>query len=123
MLKSFLLIFIGGGIGSALRYLSTLFVQKYFPTIFPTATLLVNVLGCFLIGILIGLLDKNQLSNPNLKLLLITGFCGGFTTFSAFGLENIVLLQNNNSIYAFAYIALSIVLGLFAVWLGLFISK
>jgi len=123
MLKSFLLIFIGGGIGSALRYLSTLFVQKYFPSIFPTATLLVNVLGCFLIGILIGLLDKNQLSNPNLKLLLITGFCGGFTTFSAFGLENIVLLQNNNSIYAFAYIALSIVLGLFAVWLGLFISK
>jgi len=123
MLKSFLLIFIGGGIGSALRYLSTLFVQKYFPSIFPTATLLVNVLGCFLIGILIGLLDKNQLSNPNLKLLFITGFCGGFTTFSAFGLENIVLLQNNNSIYAFAYIALSIVLGLFAVWLGLFISK
>jgi CrcB protein len=70
-----------------------------------------------------GWLAKNQLSDSNLKWFLVTGFCGGYTTFSAFGHENISLLQNGNLLLAFAYIAASIIVGLAAVWLGLFCSQ
>jgi len=117
------LVAIGGGIGSALRYLTAVFTNKFFAHTFPLATFLTNVAGCFLIGILMGYLAKNQMADSNLKWFLVTGFCGGYTTFSAFGYENINLFQTQNSALAFAYIGLSVVVGLFAVWLGLFITR
>lgn len=123
MLKTILYIAFGGAIGSVLRFLTSIFVAKFWQNHFPLATFLTNVVGCFLIGIFIGYLDKNNLTDSNLKWFLITGFCGGFTTFSTFGLENFNLFQSNNSFLAFAYIASSIIAGLFAVWLGLFLSK
>ena len=123
MLKNILLVAIGGGIGSALRYLTAVFIQRYFSSGFPLATLLVNVIGCFLIGILIGTFQRHQLTDSNLKWLLVTGFCGGFTTFSAFGIESIVLFEIGNQARAFLYIGSSVILGLFAVWLGLFVSQ
>ena len=123
MLKTILFIAIGGAIGSVLRFLTTVLVSKFWSNNFPLATFMANIIGCFLIGLFIGILAKNNLENSNLKWFLVTGFCGGFTTFSAFGMENFNLFQNNNSLLAFGYIGVSILLGLSAVWFGLFITK
>ncbi len=123
MIKSILLVGFGGGIGSIFRYLTSIAISKYFPTKFPLATFTANILGCFIIGLLFGYFEKNNLVNSDMKLLFVTGFCGGYTTFSTFGYENISLFQSNNSLLAFAYIAASLIFGLLAVWIGLIIAK
>ena len=107
--------------GSVFRYLMSLLVNKYFAAVFPLATFTVNLLGCFLIGMLIGLLDKHQLGN-GFKWFLITGFCGGFTTFSAFGVENYNLLTSQNTPTALVYIGASVLGGILAVWGGLSVT-
>jgi CrcB protein len=123
MLKTLLFITMGGGIGSALRYLTYIAIQKYYAAFFPLATFITNVLGCLLIGLFVGLLEKNQLNDSNIKWFLITGLCGGYTTFSAFGLENFSLFQNNHYGMAMLYIGASLITGLFAIWFGLFLTK
>lgn len=123
-LRIIILIGLGGGIGSISRYLTTLCVQKYYAGIFPLATLILNMLGCLLIGVLLGCLERYQCSNQtDLKFLFITGFCGGYTTFSAFAFENVTLLQSDHAAYAFAYIGLSVMVGLAATWAGLSLVK
>ena len=123
MIRNLFLIALGGGVGSMLRYLTTVYIQKYFSSVFPLATLVANIVGCLLIGIIIGLLGKNHLADSTMKALLVTGFCGGYTTFSTFGYENISMLQQHNFGWSFVYIASSVIVGLFAVWLGLTIVK
>lgn len=114
---------LGGGIGSMLRY----GVQKVFfqqsPGAFPSGTLLVNISGCFLIGFLWGWLMRSSGWNEGMKLLLMTGFCGGFTTFSAFTLEGIGLLKENKPGLFFLYAAASVIAGLLATYIGIRLSR
>ncbi|HEX9981185.1 MAG TPA: fluoride efflux transporter CrcB [Flavobacterium sp.] len=120
ILKTVFLVAAGGAIGSTLRYMTTLVVNRYFSGSFPVATFIANIAGCILIGLFIGLLSKNGVQNDNLKLFLVTGFCGGYTTFSAFGYENFSLMQHNNLSVA---IGLSVIFGLLAVGFGLFLGS
>ena len=110
-----LVVFLGGGTGAILRYLiSSIFNKKYM----PWGTFVVNVLGCFIFGMFVSFL-----SDPYNKLLLMTGFCGGFTTFSTFSKEGLAMLQSNNYILFFLYALGSMGLGLLAVGLGYVVSK
>jgi len=121
MIKQFALVGLGGALGSMLRYATSLLTARYYTNTFPIATFIANILGCFLIGMLISYFIKN--SNQNLQLLLITGFCGGYTTFSTFSAENISLWQNQNYLSLITYTFGSIIIGCFAVWLGLMLHK
>jgi CrcB protein len=123
MLRPLLLVALGGGIGSAFRYLTSVFVARYFSGHFPLATFITNFLGCFLIGILMGYFLKSQTEHNAMRWLLVAGFCGSYTTFSAFGYESVNLIQTQQLLTAFAYIALSVIAGLAAVWLGLLLSR
>ncbi|WP_353170534.1 fluoride efflux transporter CrcB [Flavobacterium sp.] len=119
MIKNIFLVLLGGGIGSVVRYLLSYFLTKNSTTQFPWATFIANALGCLLIGLLFGYIQKNNVQNETLKLLLITGFCGGFTTFSTFSLENIQFIQNQNYNLALLYTISSIFIGFFGVLIGL----
>jgi CrcB protein len=114
MLKDFLLVGIGGAIGSILRFFISILMKSVNP--FPLATLSVNCIGSLFIGILTGMAIKE--SHPNWHLLLATGICGGFTTFSAFSLEGMQLLQQQKTGLYLIYAGGNIILGLFFVWLG-----
>lgn len=120
MLKSFLLVGLGGMAGSMLRYLFSVSIK---PGGFPYATFAVNLIGCLLIGIVMGFALKAGWNNQNWRLFLATGFCGGFTTFSAFSLECIQLVQQHRYPAVIAYIGLSIILGLAATFAGIQLAK
>jgi CrcB protein len=104
---------LGGAAGSMLRFS----FQKWFNTSLPYGTFAVNLCGCFLIGILWGLLNRHQLSDTA-RVLLISGFCGGFTTFSAFTQESLQLLQDKQINLFFGYLVLSVAGGLLATFAG-----
>ncbi len=123
MLKNLLLVMIGGGAGSGLRFLTYHYCSRYFVGNFPVATFICNILGCIAIGVLSGWIARTAGGDSAMKWLLVTGFCGGYTTFSAFGIENFSLLQGNNIMTAIAYIAASVCFGILAVGLGLAIAR
>lgn len=121
MIKQMFLVFLGGGVGSALRFLISKNLNSLSPI--PLGTLLVNFSGSLLIGFVLGLGLKQDIFSPNTTLLLATGFCGGFTTFSAFSFENQALLKAGDYFNFGIYSAGSIFLGIGAVLIGLWLSK
>ena len=121
-MKDFLLVFFGGGLGSGLRYLVTIVMNQY-SKVLPFGTFTVNILGCLLIGLILGYAQKDNTITSNQTLLLVTGFCGGFTTFSAFANENLELIKNGEIFNFSVYSASSIVVGIVAVFVGLYFSK
>jgi CrcB protein len=114
MFKQLILIFLGGGTGSVLRALVARWMA---PFSFPFGTLLVNVLGCFLIGFLYALFGRQLLSDQS-RLVLAVGFCGGFTTFSTFSNESLHLLRSGQGLVFAAYVGGTVLLCLLSVWLG-----
>lgn len=122
-MKQVLFVGLGGAAGSMLRYLTSVVTLKYYSASFPLATLVVNVVGCFLAGLIFGSITQETADAQNLKVLLLTGFCGGFTTFSAFALENVRLINSGNLSTAIVYTVVSLVAGLLAAWLGLSVVR
>lgn len=118
MLQSILLIGLGGGVGSICRYVLAVWLTRFPSGFFPLGTFAVNFIGCLIIGILLGLIDKNEWTNPAIKHLFIVGFCGGFTTFSTFTAENYLLLQQGQAGMALIYTLASVLVCLFAFWIG-----
>ncbi|MFY8107427.1 MAG: fluoride efflux transporter CrcB [Bacteroidia bacterium] len=120
-MKQLAFVAIGGMIGASLRYLISLLTKSFYEGDFPFATLFINVLGCFFIGLIYSNFNQNN-SFEWIKPLLITGVLGGFTTFSAFSYEGIQLFQSQKLMAAIIYIVLSNSLGLIAAYSGTFIQ-
>ena len=120
--KAFILVFIGGGLGSCLRYLIALLVRST-STQFPYATLIANLLGCFLIGLLAGYFNRIGLLKENLNLLFVIGFCGGLTTFSSFTLDIYHLIKTSSFLLPLLYFLGNIALGMLLLLLGLWINR
>lgn len=120
MMKQLLLVFIGGGLGSALRYWIS-FLLNNADSKFPYGTFAVNIIGSLLIGLIFGFALKSNSFSTNSVLFLVTGFCGGFTTFSAFAFENQELLKQGDitsfAIYSIASLVLAIAMVFFGMWI------
>ena len=121
-MKQLLFVFIGGGFGSVLRYVIGKYLNNPDNGI-PYGTFIANILGSLLIGIILGLAAKNETLNQNQTLLLATGFCGGFTTFSTFAYENHVLFKNGDFTSFALYTIASFVVAFLAVFAGMYISR
>ena len=121
-MKSFLLVFLGGGLGSGLRYLVTIKMNQY-SKVLPFGTFTVNMLGCLLIGLILGYAQRENTLTSNQTLLLATGFCGGFTTFSAFANENLELIKNGELFNFSVYTIGSVLIGILAVYIGFYLTN
>ncbi|MBT8253246.1 MAG: fluoride efflux transporter CrcB [Flavobacteriaceae bacterium] len=121
-MRAAILVFLGGGLGSVIRFYIGRSMNAASPS-FPWGTFTVNLIGSFIIGLVFGwILEKSKLSE-NLLLFLVAGFCGGFTTFSAFTHESIALLRTGHTALFWYYLLASLAFGLFCVWLGYVIVK
>lgn len=123
MIRNILLVGLGGGVGSIARYLCQKWFADNYSGNFPWGTFAVNFIGCFLIGMIYAIAEKTTFLSPQTRLLLITGLCGGFTTFSAFAFENMTLLRSGDTQYFLLYSIGSVVLGITAVFAGIGIIK
>jgi CrcB protein len=122
-LKNILLVLAGSAAGGSVRYITSLMIQSKNTTQFPLGTFLINLIGCLIIGMIYAIASRNASTGSDIKLLLATGFCGGFTTFSAFAFENLELFKSGQYLTALLYIILSVVLGILAVILGAYLIK
>ena len=110
---------VGGFLGSIGRYLLAGAVYRIFPNLnFPIGTTVVNILGCLLIGFITGLVEVRNLLGPELRIFILIGVLGGFTTFSTFGFETFALLRDGTFVPALANVMVQVMLGISAVWFG-----
>lgn len=116
-------VFLGGGIGAVLRYLTGFFAVRFLSVNLPVATFAVNIVGCFILGLLFAFFIDRPEINTSLKLALTAGFCGGLTTFSTFSLELFEMLKNAQYMQVLVYLTLSLIIGLLAVWVGVCCAK
>lgn len=123
MLKSLLIVGTGGFIGGAMRYLLSTYIKNMYGQTFPWGTLVVNLLGCFVFGIIFALFSKHNSTDNTFCLLLTTGICGGFTTFSTFANESVQMIQNGNIGEFIGYMATSVIVGIALIALGYWIVK
>ena len=121
--RTLILVGIGGLFGSVLRYLVAVFFARQAASTFPYGTFVVNLAGCFFIGVVFALSEKGNLISPEWRILLTTGFCGGFTTFSAYGLQTVVLADGGILWIAVLNVVVSNAVGLALVWIGISLSR
>ena len=107
-MNNLLFVFLGGGLGSIARYGISEMVKSNFKTAFPVATLCSNVISCLILAFAVGIFSYKTGSNPALKLLIVVGFCGGFSTFSSFSYETVELMRTGNTLIAIANIVISV---------------
>lgn len=120
---AFAMVGLGGGLGAMLRHFTAQFILRFWHSAFPLATFSINLIGSFLIGLFAAWLLPKFGNDTLLKYFLITGFCGGYTTFSTFSIENIQLLQEGKFFTLLLYICSSVILGITFALLGLFIGR
>lgn len=114
---------VGGALGAVARYQLSLWVHARWPSAFPTGTLVVNLVGCLLIGVLAGTLDSRMPVSPAARLFFGVGILGAFTTFSTFELETLLAIERGHTDIALSYVAASVIVGLAAVWVGLHLGR
>jgi CrcB protein len=123
MVKSIMIVGLGGFIGTVARFLISRYFQVNVTSVFPWSTFVVNIVGCLLIGIIYGISEKGDLFSPEVRLFLTVGICGGFTTFSTFSNDAFLLIRQEEWLRFALYASLSFFLGLVAVYTGRFIIK
>jgi fluoride exporter len=122
-MKILLIIGTGSFLGGILRFLASRFIQGTLLSAFPFGTFVVNITGCFLIGLFYGLSERGALLSPEWRMFLTVGFCGGFTTFSTFANENYTMLSDSNFLHVALYVSLSVFVGICATYFGNLVTK
>ncbi len=122
-LPDILLVFVGGGAGSTVRFLLGRWVNTWHNHHFPLGTLSVNVVACLVLGFVVGIADHRQIISPAARLFWTVGFCGGFSTFSTFSAETLALIQNGFHSSTVIYVVLSLVLCLAATFGGIYLGE
>jgi len=122
-MQSLLIVFLGGGLGSVVRYALGRWINSMHDQAFPWGTLVVNVIACFLLGLVVGLADHKQLFSAPARLFWTIGFCGGFSTFSTFSQETLSLLQQGLTLQLLTYVSLSLVLCIAVTFSGIYLAQ